>query len=286
MKKLVCCCVAALLVMAMNVTANAAVFGTTDLLNGEGSFETQGAGGAGNWTFWSDGGQTSTIDSTSPRSGSYSWHAHCPTSGKQARAYNNGIATVANRQHHLSSYVRQYASSASFIRWSLGASGQQNFGSLYYSYAHYNNYYTTAAAENSVDLGLYYRSNSAPNDHGMIDDVTLYRELAMPIVEDVVADGSGYVLTNNGGVTGASDQLVAFDPDVVVSYVSGFDVGAITTAWDSDNQLHIDFANTLSGTVTLQATNPYGQVVSTFTVPEPATMALLGLGAFLLRRKR
>lgn len=233
----------------------------TDLLNGEGSFETQGAGGAGNWTFWADGGQISEINSTNPFQGSYSWYAYCPTSDKQARAFFNNIVTVGNRRHLLSSYCSKITSTPSFVYWSLGSSGQKQFGSLFFSYTHYDNLYTTVAGEDLVDLAFYFRSNSTDNDAFVIDNVELYRERVLPMAG---SDSAGRELAVGEPTNVVFETVlvpdpnttIAFDPDIVITALNA---SVSNVVWQSDNTVSAELTAVSAGAVQVMFQNVYSQ---------------------------
>jgi hypothetical protein len=267
--------------------ANAALYdGSTDLLNGAGGFEF--GGGAGPWTLFADGGETIGISTTMIHSGTYALKTGpAVSSSRNWRATVKEIATVANREHKVVTYSGYKGSSPSWARAALGQSGyvlsMAVSSTTYLKLA--TNYYTTGATENLVDFALAVYSNSA-NDTVYIDDVALYREIALPKVDAITGSGAAWRFTNIGGRTGDTLQLVAFDPDATVSYVSGFNVGNIAVTWSSDNQLMLSFENSLVGAVDLMVTNPNGNASYLVTIPEPATIAILGIGALAMVRSK
>lgn len=267
-----------LLLLSMS---QAAVFSTNDLLQGSGSFENGGE--AGSWVAWNNSGPQG-ITSTA-NTGSYGYKLGNATGGSQNIRVQTTVSNmVANRYLSADLYVKNDGSSPSWAKVRFGSLWSDSLSQGWsYSAKHVECFYTEAAGDMVFSLTTY--TNSA-NDGVCFDDVALYREIALPNVDEYNGSEKQWILTNTGGRVGEDSQLIAFDNDVVVSYSSGFDVGEILTTWDSDNQLSIEFGNALEGEVTLEIYNPNGDISTFVTVPEPVTLLIFGAGAVTIFRKR
>lgn len=270
--------------------AQATLYSTTDVLDGNGSFEF--AGGMGPWTKWTGSSEPQGIDSTYKNTGLYSYKLGASTaSGKNIRVEMTVEKLIAKRSYQINTFARfASGSSPSWARVQLAGSLWDATMNITWANSYFllnTKYYTTTATETSKKLTLAIYSNSV-NDSLWIDDVTLYQEIALPNVDLFTGSDKTWTLSNAGGRIGDANQLVAFDPTVTVSYVSGFDVGNIAVTWSSDNQLILNFANSLGldDRANLQITNPNGNASYMLTIPEPATICVLGLGLLGLIRSR
>jgi len=272
-----------------------------DILNGGGDFENDG--GMGIWAAWSsNGSQPISIDSTyvnTVNGGSYSMKLGPSTDTKKnIRVVTEGLSLVANRYYSAVAYAR-FASGRSPSWGKVILAGQDStnstitvsstvsWGNGYFKENNLSLYYTgVTTTTGQLQLAIYTNSS---NNSLWWDDVALYQEVALPEVGAILGSGTTWTLTNEGGRTAdETAQLIAFDPDVTVSYLSGFNVGEIAATWTSDNQLDLTFANSLAvgDTVTLLITNPNGNATYAVTIPEPATIAILGFGLLGIVRKR
>ena len=279
--------IVAVICVILQSNSYGALFGSGDLLNGIGDFETAADRAAWRLHTWSGDSTLNKFDSELPHTGSWSWHMG-PSTG-----YGNTwggwtaskFSTVANREHRFIVYARSQVSTPSWINYVIGGSGWQPLSYYTTVWGYNEKYYTSGATEETMEVAFKMHANSA-NDNGYIDDVIVNREVALPDVTAYTGAGGQWTLSNTGGRIGVDDQLIAYDPDVVVSYAGGFDVGQITATYNSDNKLVIDFQNALMGSVDLLVTNPYGDSAVLVTVPEPATISIFIAGGLLCLKKR
>jgi hypothetical protein len=205
------------------------------------------------------------------------------------------ISSVGNRDHTIVFRAKRLNDDIGTTQHRLGVSGSASWGTYV---TPTDKSWTTQivsranlGAAGFIDMEILFQHQMGTDDPDpakvlCLDNIVVIRELAAPEVTEFTGAGNSWTLVNEGGEN-TDAKLIAFDPDVTVSLLSGYDVGTITTTWDSDNQLSLSFENALAGSTTLRVTNPYGaQTFDITLIPEPTTLGLLACGAVgLIRRK-
>jgi hypothetical protein len=279
-----------LLVIALLSVQSRAVEYGTDLLNGAGSFE---AGPTGPWSCWADGGEVSSIRSSSsvpftPGNGAYVWGAGPSiASSKNFRAsYVNSIPVVPNRKHLVSYRYQIGSSTPSWFEVRINSNASR-LGTMYRSNWYGASYiYTTAADETLVktfELAMY--SNGA-NDAVYIDELTFAQERTLPMVGGDSLQGtlvSGRVNsatfstiimpgedTTKAGIDSSGTPTIAFDQDIVITATNAT-VSNIQRLGDSE--VSADITPSAIGTVNLTFRNQYSdkEYVYTMTSVTPPT---------------